>query len=148
MGLVLGAALALFSVAIVAFPFLKSRLRNWGEGPVVAAGQEAPEIESIYEAIRILRLEHELGQVPDQLYREQLQGYRLQAATALRQRVKEREGDPEWALEQEVLAARTALRGAGGVSTPCPSCGADSVPGDGGCPECGAEPDASGPAPP
>jgi hypothetical protein len=148
MGLVLGAALALFSVAIVAFPFLKSRLRNWGEGPVVAAGQEAPEIESIYEAIRILRLEHELGQVPDQLYREQLQGYRLQAATALRQRVKEREGDPEWALEQEVLAARTALRGAGGVSRPCPSCGAAPLPGGGSCPECGGNSGSPDPASP
>ena len=148
MGFVVGAALALFSVAIVAFPFLKSRWRTWGEGPVAAAVPEAPELEPIYEAIRTLRLEHELGHVPDQLYREQLQGYRLQAATALRQRDRERDGDPGWSLEQEVLAARAALRGAGGVSTPCPNCGADSVPGDGGCPECGAKPDASGPASP
>tara|TARA_B100000315_G_scaffold187800_1_gene177460 strand:+ start:4098 stop:4544 length:447 start_codon:yes stop_codon:yes gene_type:complete len=148
MGLVVGAALALFSVAIVAFPFLKSRLRTWVEGPTVAASPEAPELESIYEAIRTLRLEHELGQVPEQLYREQLQGYRVQAATALRQRAREQDDDPEWSLEQEVLAARAALRGAGGVSTPCPSCGADSVPGDGGCPECGAKPDTPGPASP
>jgi hypothetical protein len=146
MGLVLGAALAVFSVAIVAFPFLKSRSRNWGEGPVVAVDQEAPELEAIYEAIRVLRLEHELGQVPDQLYREQLQGYRLQAATALRQLVKERESDPDWALEQEVLAARSELWGSGGISRPCPGCGAASAPGSGACPECGEKSGPSDPA--
>jgi hypothetical protein len=146
MGLVLGAALALFSIAIVAFPFLKSRLRDSGEVPVTAVGQEALEMESLYEAIRILRLEYELGQVPQQLYREQLQGYRLQAAAALRQRVMDREGDPEWALEQEVLTARAALRGAGGVSLPCPSCGAASTPGGGPCPECGENSGTSEPA--
>ena len=144
MGLVVGAALALFSVAIVAFPFLRSRFSTWGEGPVVAAGPDAPDLESIYEAIRILRLEHELGQVPEQLSREQLQGYRLQAATALR----DRDADPDWVLEQEVLAARADLRGAGGVSSPCPGCGAAPVPGVGGCPECGEGSDPSGPASP
>ena len=148
MGFVVGAALALFSVAIVAFPFLKSRWRTWGEGPVAAAVPEAPELEPIYEAISTLRLEHELGHVPEQLYREQLQGYRLQAATALRRRLREQDGDPDWAMEQEVLAARAALRKAGEASGLCPSCGAASVPGGGGCPECGAEPGASGPASP
>ena len=148
MGFVVGVVLALFSVAVVAFPFLKSRWRTWGDDPIAAASPEAPEVESIYEAISTLRLEHEVGQVPEQLYREQLQAYRVQAATALRQQVREQEGDPDWAMEQDVLAARAALRAAGGVSAPCPSCGAGPGPGGGGCPECGAEPSASGPASP
>ncbi len=147
MGLIIGAALALFSVAILAYPFRRSRLRARDEGTAADARPAAPELDSFYETIRTLRLEHQLGQVPEELYREQLTSYRLQAAAALRRRVEERAGDPSWVLEQEVLVARAALRGVEGVLHRCPNCGAAPGPSGAGCPECGAKLDISEPAP-
>ena len=92
MALLVGAALAVFSAVILAYPFLKSRLVS-GMGAATLNGN-APnaELEPIYDAIRTLQLEYQLGKVPEHLYREQLQGYRVQAAMILRQHVADRSG--------------------------------------------------------
>ena len=123
MTLIVGAVLALFSLAIVAYPFLKSRLRA-GEHHKSPAntGAAPPELEPVYDAIGTLQLEYQLGKIPENLYQEQLMGYRLQAASVLRQRFQENEGAPEWMLEQEVLVTRAALREPKGGPRPCPNC--------------------------
>jgi hypothetical protein len=138
MTLLIGAVLALFSIAIVAYPFLKSRLRA-GSGDGRSGAESATELGNIYDAIRTLQLEYQLGQVPDNLYRGHLREYRLQAAVTLRQRMKDQASAPDWLLEQEVLAARAVLRAANGGPRPCPSCRSLPGPGLGVCPECGAE---------
>ena len=139
MTLIVGAVLALFSLAIVAYPFLKSRMRAEGSRATAAnAGEAPPELEPVYDAIRTLQLEYQLGKVPENLYREQLTAYRLQAASVLRQRVQEREGTPQWVLEQEVLVTRAALRGTVGGPRSCPTCRSLVSPELGACPECGA----------
>jgi len=138
MTLIVGAVLALFSLAIVAYPFLKSRMRAQGSyGPAIT-GAAPPELEPVYDAISTLQLEYQLGKIPENLYREQLTGYRLQAASILRQRAQEREGAPEWVLEQEVLVSRAALRGTVGGPRPCPNCRSLVSPELAACPECGA----------
>jgi len=137
MTLVVGALLALFSIAIVAYPFLKSRRRARGSHETAAiTGAALPELEPVYDAIRTLQLEYQLGRIPENLYREQLTAYRLQAASVLRQRVQE--GAPEWVLEQEVLVTRAVLRGTVGGPRPCPNCRSLVGPELAACPECGA----------
>ena len=138
MALIVGAALAAFSVAILAYPFLRSRMKAGTKGPTYDATAAAPELEPIYDAIQTLQLEYQLGSVPEHLYREQLRGYRTQAAAVLRQRVEVRAGAPEWLLEQEVLVARAAIRGSDGGPRPCPNCRSLVSPGLAVCPECGA----------
>ena len=101
MALVIGAVLALLSVAVAVYPFVRRRL-GWDKAadtmvdkagdrtPGLAAGAEAGDgadtasLEDIYAAIRTLQLERELGSIPEELYQEQLKDYRIQAALALR----------------------------------------------------------------
>lgn len=138
MTLLIGAVLAVFSIAIVAYPFLKARLRA-GSGDGRPGTDSATELGNIYDAIRTLQLEYQLGQVPDNLHREHLRDYRLQAAAALRQRMKDLASAPDWLLEQEVLAARAVLLATNGGPRPCPSCRSLPGPGLRVCPECGTE---------
>ena len=129
--------MAVFSLAIVIHPFLRSRIRSRARGEGNAAGPASPELEPIYDAIHTLQLEYQLGKIPNNLYQEQLRGYRLQAASVLRQQVEDGAGAPDWVLEQEVLVARAALRGKDGGPRPCPSCRSLAAPGLAVCPECG-----------
>ena len=139
MALLVGGALALFSIAIVIYPFLRRRFRFRTGSPKSEARPTAPELEAIYDGIRTLQLEYQLGRVPEYLYREQLQSYRVQAATALRQEVTEQTSDPERLFEQEVLVARAVLSSANGGPRPCPNCRSLAAPGLTLCPECGAQ---------
>jgi hypothetical protein len=112
MSLLLGAALAILSIAVVVYPFLKSRGRRQPGASGQEAGASVTELESIYESIRTLELEHQLGKVEEAAYQEQLRAYRWQAAEALRQQIPERDHrlrDADWQLEQEILSARGAL---------------------------------------
>ena len=135
---IVGALMAVFSIAVVAYPILKSRLRAGpGDGPPDV--DSATDLGNIYDSIRTLQLEYQLGQVPDNLYREYLRGYRLQAAATLRRRMEEEARAPDWLFEQEVLAARAVLRATKGGPRPCPNCRSLTNPGLRVCPECGAE---------
>ena len=136
MALVIGTLLGLFCIAIVAYPFLKTRLGAGGDGP---SGEPAGELGDIYDRIRTLQLEYQLGQVPEHLYREQSREYRLQAAAALRRQVQEQAASPAWLLEQEILAARGGLRSEQGGAAACPNCRTLPGPGLEVCPECGTE---------
>ena len=133
-----GALMALFSIAIVAYPILKSRLRA-GSGDGRPGTDSATELGNIYDAIRTLQLEYQVGQVPANLYRQHLRDYRLEAASALRRRMEEQASAPDWLLEQEVLAARAVLRVTDGGPKPCPNCRSLPSPGLRVCPECGTE---------
>ncbi len=138
MALVIGTLLALFCIAIVAYPFYKTRL-GAGAGDDDPSGERAGELGDIYDRIRTLQLEYQLGHVPEHLYREQLREYRVQAAAALRRQVQEQAAAPGWLLEQEVLDARGGLRSEQGGATTCPNCRTLPGPGLRVCPECGTE---------
>ncbi len=126
MALVIGTVLALLSVAVAVYPFARRRL-GWDKadnataaaaaGVETASGADTASLADIYAAIRTLQLERELGSIPEELYREQLADYRIQAALALRQQEQAAGGlgiepatlgDAE--LEIEIRAARASLR--------------------------------------
>ena len=142
MALLIGAALGVLSIAIVVYPFLKSRFGARAEGSDNSATPGTPELESIYEAVRTLQLEHRLGKVPDGIFREQLRGYRLQAAAVLRRQAQGGAGEAaaaERLLEQEILAARGRLSSSNGGSARCHQCGAAVGLEASDCPSCNAK---------
>ena len=153
MALTLGTILALLSIAVAVYPFVRRRFGVPGEGNGPAVGEVAapdtatdaagPELGAIYDAINTLRLERELGNIPEGLYREQLNGYRWQAALVLRSYVQTEAQaqavDSDWALEEEIRVARAGLRQDSDGVTRCPNC-ARLMPASAAlCPECGVE---------
>ena len=146
MALIIGTLLALLSLGVALYPFAR---RRWGWGqtnPAAAAGSTdgmesaaataaadtAPDtaaLADIYAALRTLQLEHELGRIPADLYQEQLNDYRTQAALILRQQAQESAAESaanaaaandDAALESEIRAARAALRQAAGNAAAVP----------------------------
>lgn len=158
MAIIIGLALVLLSVGVAVYPFWKQR-RGLSRGltPETVAGPPPLEadLQSVYEAMRTLQLEHELGNIPLGLYREQHQDYRVQAAVILRQQAEVLAGLPpagpaqgaEWLLEQEIGLVRAALGHVNGPegenAAACPNCGAATVMSlemdHPQCPECTAE---------
>ena len=182
MAITLGAILALLSVAVAVYPFLQRRFfgpsaNETPEASGEAGGGETPEpsdgLASIYDAIRTLQLERELGNIPEGLYREQLNGYRMQAALVLRERDGLRSGNPDpslpdpsltdpslpdpslpdpslpdSSLEEEIKLARAGLYSPGGGFS-CSNCARPIPAGNDNCPECGvAIPKQTGHSPP
>jgi hypothetical protein len=146
MAIIIGAVLAILSIAVVTYPFLKSRPWERGEAMPEPSDAEGPDLEAIFEAIRTLQLDHQLGKVPEGLYQEQLRAYRLQAAAALKQQAEAQAKDADWALEQEIQVARASISHQNGNAPRCPNCGTAASIGLGQCPECSIElsPDRSG----
>ena len=146
MAIIIGMVLALLSVGVVVYPFWKRRL---GAPPDDSANPYPPDadlepdlqadLQSAYESIRTLQLEHGLGSIPLGLYREQLQDYRVQAALILRRQAEAAAQDVDWLLQQEVGLARAALARANGSANVCPNCGAVFELVWSQCPECTAE---------
>ena len=149
MAILIGAALALFSIGVVLYPFLKPRVAFLQPSPLANTDDDLPDLEAIYESIRILQLEHQLGNIAEGLYREQLDGYRVQAAMVLRRRtedgsthdgsMEDREPDADLALEQEIKIAGASLTGAGNGSVSCPNCNANLDAALTQCPQCSTD---------
>lgn len=133
MALIIGTILALLSLGVAVYPFARRRLGLDKNDRVAdgggtdsaetetAAGPDTASLADIYAAIRTLQLERELGRIPEGLYQEQLNDYRLQAALALRRQEQEQQAaaapagrDADAALEAEIQAARAGLRRAAG----------------------------------
>ena len=118
MALTIGAILALLGIAVAAFPFIRHRFFGQPEtdesatadGEMGEPAAMAPdELDAIYQAIRTLQLERELGNIPEGLYREQLNGYRIAAARLLRDLEQQSANADDWALEEEIRVARSGL---------------------------------------
>ena len=110
MAVLIGVLLAMLAVVVLLYPFLRVRFRSrasQGDGTSALAGLGARE--GIYDEIRALRLDHELGSIDEQEYKERLHGYRLQAAAVLRdeERLNSRLEDEIWAAR--VLAGNEGL---------------------------------------
>ena len=106
MAILLSVVLIVLSACVVVYPFLRHRNPVANDGLTQDAGTPDREMESLLEDMRILRLDHQSGNIPDGLYQEQLQAYRLQAATHLRRQAQAQPGDADRELEQEVLMLR------------------------------------------
>ncbi len=127
MAIIIGTVLCLLSIAVLLYPFFKAPRAGLVAGTLENAGLEndgesPQELESVYQAIRTLQLEHQLGRVPDGSYKDQLDAYRLEAAEILRSRAlartigKDANRDraasaesEEAALEREILLARALI---------------------------------------
>ena len=131
MALIIGTILALLSLGVAVYPFARRRLGMDKNDRAADSGTDSAETETetgpdtasladIYAAIRTLQLERELGRIPEGLYQEQLNDYRIQAALALRRQEQESAAaapagrDADAALEAEIQAARAELRRAAG----------------------------------
>ena len=138
MAIIIGLSLLLLSIGVVVYPFWKQRR---GAPTVTAPGAYPLEadLQPVYDAIRTLQLEHQLGNIPLGLYREQLQDYRIQAALILRGQAEAAAEDGDWLLEQEIEVARAALSQVNGSAGACPNCGAVLDLEWPQCPECSAE---------
>ncbi len=138
--LIIAAALAALIAVILVYPFLKPRLRPRPGEEEAGPDPVSSELEPIYDAIRTLQLEYQLGKVPEPLYRDQLSGYRLQAADVLR-RQAEAQADAKLRVpEQEGRPAPTPSLATDGPELQCSNCGAVVDPGLTACPGCGVAP--------
>ena len=151
LSIIFGAILAVFSIFLVGYSLVRG---HRPEPDVHESARESappesddPALGDIFDAIRTLELEYQLGRMPQEEFEAQFQTYRVQAATVLRDQLEAGRGDPAWVLEQEILLARDAHEGAGGKtigsangrSIPCPDCSAAIPESAGNCPHCGAE---------
>ena len=143
----IGVALACFSLVMVGYAFFRGNGTTLaGADAVDAPADDGLGLDSILDSIDTLELEYQLGNVPEPQYQELLQSYRLQAAQAIKQLLERGIAPPELLLEQEVLAARSAIHPNDGSRewSPCPQCDAPlprsaTGPADGSaCPHCGA----------
>lgn len=106
MAILFSVVLIVLSACVVIYPFLRRRNPAADDGVTQDAGAPDREMGSLLEDMRILRLDHQSGNIPDGLYQEQLQAYRLQAAIHLRRQAQAQPGGADWELEQEVLILR------------------------------------------
>ena len=147
LAIIFGALLAVFSIFLVGYSFIPGH----GPGPDARESTQPesddPALGDIFDAIRTLELEYQLGRMPQEEYEAQLQTYRVQAATVLRDQLEVGRGDPAWVLEHQILMARDEQESANVDSTgsdnegtrSCPDCSAGVPESAGICPHCGAE---------
>ena len=164
LAILMGSALAVFSLVMVAYSFFRDSSTNPAQanvrssGTVKPTGEDGVGLDSIYDSINTLDLEYQLGNLPEEQYREQLRAYRLEAAAIIKAQLEHGEAPPELLLEQEVMAARAEIRSAESASEAhpelaegwqdCPHCDAP-IPAaiglsNGACPHCGAHLSESG----
>ena len=153
--ILVGAALACFSLVMVGYAFFRGdSLGDETAAPLQPASGDGVGLDAIYDSIDTLDLDYQLGNVPEDQYREQLQGYRTQAAAAVKALLEGGDAPPELLLEQEVLTARSSGSHSGApphtpiepVESPgpvegwmaCPQCDAPIPPINTPCPHCGA----------
>ena len=87
MQLGLAIAVALLILGVVAWPLLTAARRRHNaadDSANPARPADRAQLDEVYEAIRILQMEHSLGQIADADYRAQLDEYRRRAASILR----------------------------------------------------------------
>ena len=86
MQLALAIAVALFVLGVAGWPLAVGMWRRTREsGTIEIRADELPiALETVYEAIRTLQVEHDLGRVSREDYQEQLAEYRREAAIILR----------------------------------------------------------------
>ena len=106
MAILFSVVLIVLSACVVIYPFLRRRNPAADDGVTQDAGAPDREMGSLLEDMRILRLDYLSGNIPDGLYQEQLQAYRLQAAIHLRRQAQAQPGGADRELEQEVLILR------------------------------------------
>ena len=108
MAFLIALLLVVLTISVLLYPFVK--LRRRGDGPRLDDSflEASSQRGAIYEEIRALQLERDLGRISEEEYQQRLQRYRVQAAASLREegRLKEESGTMDQVLEEEVREAR------------------------------------------
>ena len=140
--ILVGAALACFSLVMVGYSFFRNRDSQQEPAPTsTTQNDDGVSMDSLFDSIDTLELEHQLGNVPDEQYRQQMQAYRQQIAIAVRDQLEQGQAPPELVLEHEILRARSSVPDSW---RSCPQCDAPlpvSLNGEFGrssCPHCNA----------
>ncbi|MCE2462365.1 MAG: hypothetical protein J4F46_00390 [Dehalococcoidia bacterium] len=107
MSVLIGVLLALLAIAVVIYPFVRARFQP--RPPMTVVSPDPGRLDTVYEEIRTLQLEYELGSIDEREYQEQLRDYRLQAAAILHEQGRSRH-EIDLLMEEEIMAARGALR--------------------------------------
>ncbi len=103
--------LAIFAVAMVAYPFF--RRGNPGGGPDIPRSTEVEQRrrrEEMYQEIRALQMEFQLGTLEEPEYRRQLQLIRMEAARSIRD---EELSLLDKELEQRIFSSRASANSEG-----------------------------------
>lgn len=138
MAVIISVILALFAIGVVVFPFIKGRLRLQTAQSQSSTGPDARrDREAIYDDIKTLQLEYELGSIEGKDYHERLRAHRLDAAMALRDQERQ-ELELDSLLEEEISHAR-GPRDSIRDSLRCRTCGRPMAPIDTACPHCDEE---------
>ncbi|MDA1127277.1 MAG: hypothetical protein O2913_01080 [Chloroflexi bacterium] len=135
--------MALFSIFLVGYSLVRGNRPEPEAHPDSYDGRflenDDPALGDIFDAIRTLELEYQLGRLPQEEFDAQFQTYRVEAATVLRDQLEAGRGDPAWLLEHDILLARGAQDPASVRLVPCPDCSASVPQNQANCPHCGAE---------
>ena len=119
--ILVGGALACFSLVMVGYSFLRGSETRETDANVETPEEDGVGIDAILDSIDTLELEYQLGNIPEDQYLQQMQSYRLQVAMSVKEQLERGDASPELLLEQEVLRART--EGVGSWQS-CPQCDA------------------------
>ena len=109
MAFILGLSFAFLAILLLAWPVLRrSRAAPDATPSPDPLSEVALRRSRIYDDIKTLVLDHELGNIPDQEYEEKLAAYRIDAARAIRdqEQLQQVQATLEDALEREVLELR------------------------------------------
>ena len=138
MAFILGLSFAFLAILLLAWPVLRrSRAApdtTPSQGPL---SEVALRRSRIYDDIKTLVLDHELGNIPDQEYEEKLAAYRIDAARAIRdqEQLQQAQASLEDALESEVLELRRSW-GSVKETAICAVCDREVDAAAGLCPRC------------
>ena len=126
MAVFIGLLLALALMVVLARPVLRREVQASGDISSPDFLEVSRRQQQIYDDIKSLILDHELGNVPPREYRERLETYRLQAANALREQEQLRQtlSGQEEDLEDQALELRRSW-GAVKRVNPCEWCGGE-----------------------
>ena len=118
----LGLLLALVSIALLARPILRREQTTSGHSESMEFLEDVQWLhQQVYDEIRTLILDHELGNIPSEEYEDKLGNYRLRAADLLRQQANIL--DTLTSLENEMEDTVLALRMSWGTVKRVSACG-------------------------
>lgn len=106
MAILIGVLVGILSIALLLYPFVKRRFLRIAPPSQISQEQHGLDgRQTIYDDIKALQLDYDLGSIAEQEYQEQLRAYRIQAAAALKDQDQLQVGI-EQTLEEEILKAR------------------------------------------
>ena len=146
--IIVGVALACFSLVMVGYSFFRNRDAQSAVITSVPGSLDGRVgVDAILDSIDTLELEHQLGNIPEEQYVQQMDALRLEVAVEVRDLLDSGVAPPELVLEREVQRARFL---AVDSWLSCPQCDAPlpvSLDGDlrgAACPHCNAALSAAG----